>query len=75
MAKIVQVLTRQSEEYEPEVLRDKYTLGEIFQMGEMVESLSTGLRGYIHRRGTNHLICVTEEGVMFKSFIHDVQSI
>ena len=73
--KALQMYGQKNEEYEPEVLRDKYTLGEIFQMGEMVESLHTGLRGYIHRRGTNHLICVTEDGIMFKNFIHDVQAV
>ena len=38
----------------------------------MVESLNTGLVGRIIRRGTNYLICVTEEDNMFKSWIRDV---
>ena len=41
-------------------------------MGDIVESLNTGLVGKIIRRGTNHLICVTEEDYMFKSWIRDV---
>ena len=40
----------------------------------MVESLSNGLVGKVHRRGANHLICITENGIMFKSFIDDVHS-
>ena len=38
----------------------------------MIENLNTGLIGKIIRRGTNHLICVTEENHMFKSWIRDV---
>ena len=41
-------------------------------MGDIVESLSTGLVGKIIRRGTNYLISVSESNVMFKSWIHDV---
>jgi hypothetical protein len=41
-------------------------------MGDVIESLSTGLIGKIIRRGTNYLISVTESNVMFKSWIHDV---
>ena len=39
----------------------------------MVENLNTGLVGKIIRRGANHLICVTEDNIMFKSWIKDVQ--
>ena len=46
--------------------------GKIFKMGDLVESLNTGLVGKITRRGTNHLICVTEEGIMFKSWVSDL---
>ena len=38
----------------------------------MVENLNTGLRGRIVRRGTNYLISVTEDKMMFKSWIGDV---
>ena len=37
-----------------------------------VENINTGLVGKIIRRGTNYLICVTEEDQMFKSWIKDV---
>ena len=47
-------------------------LGKIFNLGEIVESLNTGLIGKVIRKGTNYLICVTEEDNMFKSWIHDV---
>ena len=41
-------------------------------VGTIVENCNTGLRGEIIRAGTNHLICVTEDGIMFKSWIKDV---
>ena len=41
-------------------------------MGQLVENLNTGLVGKILRRGTNYLICVTEDKIMFKSWIKDV---
>ena len=53
-------------------LRENYVKGLIYKIGDIVESLNTGLIGKIIRRGTNHLICVTEEDYMFKSWIRDV---
>ena len=53
-------------------LREKYYNKEIFKRGDLVESMTTGLRGEVTRRGANHLICVTESGIMFKSWIKDV---
>lgn len=53
-------------------LRENYVRGKIFRIGDKVENLNTGLIGEVMRRGTNHLICVTEEGYMFKSWIKDI---
>ena len=58
--------------YDQQGLRDNYIRKTVFRMGEVVESLSTGLIGKIIRRGTNYLISVSEGNVMFKSWIHDV---
>lgn len=55
-----------------QALRENYVSKKIFQIGELVENLNTGLVGKITRRGTNYLICVTESGMMFKSWISDV---
>ena len=60
-----------AEEFEKE-LRDKYIRGEIFNEGDWVENLNTSLIGKIIRRGTNYLICVTEDNIMFKPWIKDV---
>ena len=57
---------------DPRSVRENYMLGKIFNLGEIVESLNTGLIGKVIRKGTNYLICVTEEDNMFKSWIHDV---
>ena len=53
-------------------LREQYVSGKLYRIGDIVENLNTGLIGKIIRRGTNHLICVTEEDHMFKSWIRDV---
>ena len=54
-------------------LRENFVNKNIFNVGQVVENLNTGLVGKIIRRGTNHLICVTEDNIMFKSWIKDVQ--
>jgi len=53
-------------------LRENYVQGLIYKIGDLVENLNTGLIGEIIRRGTNHLICVTKENYMFKSWVKDV---
>lgn len=53
-------------------LRENYISSNLYNIGELVENLNTGLIGEIIRRGTNYLICVTEDGIMFKSWIKDV---
>ena len=57
---------------DPENLREAYIKKEIFDIGTKVEDVNTGLIGRIIRRGANHLICVTEDNIMFKSWIKDV---
>ena len=53
-------------------LRENFINENIFKVGEIVENINTGLVGKIIRRGTNYLICVTEDKIMFKSWIRDV---
>ena len=71
----VQMYGMKNEEFTPDKLRELYEGGFLYKEGDLVESLSTGLVGEIHRCGANHLIVVTEDNIMFKSFIHDVQAI
>jgi len=58
--------------YDQRTLRERYLTGDLFKIGDIVENLNTGLIGKIMRRGTNYLICVTEQDNMFKSWIRDV---
>lgn len=58
--------------FDQQTLRENYVAKTIFKLGEVVENLNTGLIGRIVRRGANHLICVTEDHIMFKSWIRDV---
>ena len=55
-----------------ESLRENYIGEKVYQIGQLVENLNTGLIGRIIRRGANHLIWVTEDNFMFKSWIKDV---
>jgi hypothetical protein len=54
-------------------LRENYLHESIFRIGDLVENLNTGMVGRIIRRGTNYLICVSESGMMFKSWIKDLR--
>jgi hypothetical protein len=61
--------------YEETDLREKYLNGDIFNDGDFVKNINTEQVGKIIRRGTNYLICVTEGGDMFKSWIKDVEEL
>jgi hypothetical protein len=62
-------------ELDYEGLRWNYKKNGLFEVGSLVENLNTGLVGRILRKGSNHLICVTEDGVMFKSWIKDLREV
>ena len=53
-------------------LRENYVAEHIYNIGDIVENINNGLVGRIIRRGANHLICVTEDKIMFKSWVKDV---
>ena len=59
--------------YDTENLRESYVKKQIFNIGDRVENLNTGLIGRIIRRGANHLICVAENNIMFKSWVKDLK--
>ena len=71
-AKEVKELWRIAPKLDQRGLREQYVNENIFRIGDIVESLNTGLVGRIIRRGTNHLICLTTEENMFKSWVKDV---
>ena len=78
---MIRMFSEVNEEWETDrrgnthIIRELYREGKLYNEGDVVESLSTGLIGEVHRCGTNHLICLTSDGIMFKSFIHDVHSL
>jgi hypothetical protein len=58
--------------FDADGLRDAYLSEEVYAVGSFVENMNTGLSGEIIRRGTNYVICVTEEDIMFKSWLKDL---
>jgi len=58
---------------DPDTLREEYRSGNILNLGDIVENINTGLHGEVIRRGTNYVICVCENGIMFKSWLKDLQ--
>ena len=55
-----------------QALREEYVSKTIFNVGDIVTHDSTGMIGEVVRRGANHLICVTEDEKMFKTWTQDV---
>jgi len=53
-------------------LRENYIKENAFNIGDWVSHDLTGWVGEIVRKGTNHLICVTENKTMFKAWTQDV---
>jgi len=53
-------------------LRENYVSNNIFRKDTLIENLNHGLVGRIIRRGTNYVIAVTEDNIMFKSWLRDV---
>ena len=53
-------------------LRESYIAKQIFRIGDMVENLNHGLIGKIIRSGANYVIAVTEDNIMFKSWLKDL---
>ena len=53
-------------------LREEYIQENVFNIGDTVTHDSTGMTAEIVRKGTNHLICVTEDEKMFKTWTQDV---
>ena len=56
----------------PDTLRENYFSKKLFQVGTWVENMNHGLIGEITRRGANYVIAVTEDNIMFKSWLKDL---
>ena len=55
-----------------EGMRDAYLVDGLYKVGDIVENMNSGLVGEVIRRGTNYVICVTEDNIMFKSWLRDI---
>ncbi len=55
-----------------EGVRDAYLVDGVYGVGDIVENVNTGLVGEVIRRGTNYVIAVTEDNIMFKSWLRDL---
>jgi len=68
-------LWRIAPELDMEGLRINYKQNKLYSIGSIVENINTGVRGKVLRRGTNYLICVTESGDMFKSWLQNLHEV
>lgn len=66
---------RVAPELDMKTIREEYRTNNLYGIGTLVENLNTGLVGEVKRRGTNYLICVTENGIMFKSWLQNVRAV
>ena len=58
-----------------QALRQQFRKTEVFIEGDYVMSSVTGQKGTIHRSGVNYVICVTEDGEMFRAWVKDISDI
>ena len=59
----------------PNSLRENYFTQKLFKVGSWVENMNHGLIGKIARRGANYVIAVTEDNIMFKSWLKDLSEV
>ena len=53
-------------------LREAYRKGDLYNIGDVVENLNTGVIGRIVTRGTNYVIIIDEEKRVFRNWIRDI---
>ena len=59
---------------EEDVIRDMYLENKIFNIGDIVEDVYTGVSGEIIRRGTNYLVFAEEDGTTHKKWLFEIQT-
>ena len=55
-----------------QALRENYVSDVVFNIGDTIVHDATGMIAEIVRKGTNYLICVSEDSKMFKAWTQDV---
>ncbi len=56
-------------------LQESYRNKKLFPIGSLVESMNTGLVGKVIRTGVNYVIALTEDNIVFRSWIYDIDKI
>jgi hypothetical protein len=59
-------------QFKNNAVKTSYRHGNLYEVGSYVKSLTENKIGKIHRRGPNYVICITENGEMFRSWITDL---
>tara|TARA_B100000700_G_scaffold102374_1_gene115493 strand:- start:4181 stop:4396 length:216 start_codon:yes stop_codon:yes gene_type:complete len=58
-----------------QAVRQQFRKTDVLKEGDYIMSSRTGQKGKIHRSGVNYVICVTEDGDMFREWVKDVRAI
>ena len=56
-------------------LREAYFQKDVFEIGQLVEHMDTGVRGTVKVRGANYVIYETVEGYVFKSWLQHIAEV
>ena len=56
-------------------LREAYFQKDVFEVGQLVEHMDTGVRGTVTVRGANYVIYETAEGYVFKSWLQHIAEV
>jgi hypothetical protein len=56
-------------------LREAYFQKDVFEIGQLVEHMDTGVRGTVKVRGANYVIYETAEGYVFKSWLQHIAEV
>ena len=56
-------------------LREAYIQKDVFEVGQLVEHMDTGVRGTVKVRGANYVIYETVEGYVFKSWLQHIAEV
>ena len=58
-----------------QAVRQQFRKTDVLKEGDYIMSSRTGQKGKIHRSGVNYVICVTEDGEMFRAWVKDIRDI
>lgn len=59
-------------QFKNNAIKTSYRHGNLYEVGSYVKCLTENKIGKVHRRGPNYVICITENGEMFRSWITDL---